>query len=584
MLASMVGFTLAGVLLILFFTFYVVAVIGSFTNSNKEKVTEKPNSVLSLDLGYVIPERTPNSTFDGFDWSALTGNKVLGLNDILSDIKKAKTDDNIKGIFLDFDMCPSGISTVKAIRDALIDFKKSGKFIDAYAVAYTQKAYYLTSVADKVYLNPMGVVELKGLSVQIMFYKDLLDKLGIETQVFYDGKYKTATEPFRRDNMSDENKVMTTNMLDDLQKSIFGAIADSRHMPFDSLVNISNNLLVRNASAARKYGFIDSLGYYDQFLDELRSRLHIGKHDKVEMVSLDKYNDVPAKNFTISDDKIAVVYAQGDIVDGKGNNNEIGGDRFAQTLRELRNDDAVKAVVLRVNSPGGSGVASDVIWREVGLLKAKKPVIVSMGDYAASGGYYISCNANKIVAEPTTLTGSIGVFGILPNLKKFWNDKLSITFDGVGTGKYSDFGSIDRPLNDEEKLIIQNEIDSFYHTFKSRVAEGRHINIDTVQAIAQGRVWIGDQAVKLGLVDTLGNLATAINLAAKAAHISTYELESYPKQKSKLEELLKMVDDDSKAAEVKSVLGGASVYFDQIKSLQNMSGVQARLPEVIDVH
>ena len=584
MFASMVGFTLAGVLLILFFTFFVVAVIGNFANSTKETFVEKPNSVLSLDLSYDIPERTPNHTFNGFDLSALSGDKTIGLNDILADIQKAKTDNNIKGIFLDFDICPSGISTVKAIRDALIDFKKSGKFVDAYAVAYTQKAYYLSSVANKVFLNPMGAVEFKGLGVQIMFFKDLLEKLGIETQVFYDGKYKTATEPFRRDNMSDENKVMTMNMLDDLQKTIFGAIADSRHISYDSLVTISDNLLIRNASTARQYRFVDGLSYYDQFLDELRSRLNIGKRDKIEFVSLDKYNDVPVKNFTISEDKIAVVYAQGDIVDGKGNNDEIGGDRFAQTLRELRNNDAVKAVVLRVNSPGGSGLASDVIWREVGLLKAKKPVIVSMGDYAASGGYYISCNATKIVAEPTTLTGSIGVFGILPNLKKLWNDKLSITFDGVGTGKFSDFGDINRPLNDEEKLVIQNEIDSFYHTFKSRVADGRHINIDTVQSIAQGRVWIGDQAVKLGLVDTIGNLATAIKLAAQAAHISTYELQAYPKEKSKLEELFKMFDDDSKAAEVKNVLGSASVYFDQIKSLQKMNGIQARLPEVIDVH
>jgi protease IV len=587
MLASMVGFILAGVLLILFLTFYVVAIIGSVSTSNKQTVAEKPNAVLNLDLSYIIPERSPNNTFDGIDWSALGGNKVIGLNDILADIHKAKTDDNIKGIFLNFDVFPSGISTAKAIRDALLDFKKSGKFIDAYAVAYTQKAYYISSVADKVFLNPMGVVEFPGLGVQIMFFKDLLDKLGIETQVFYDGKYKTATEPFRRDNMSDANKVMTMSMIDDLQKSLYSAIAASRHISYDSLITISDNLLIRDAKTARQYKFVDNLGYYDQFLDELRSRLHIGKRDKVELVSLDKYNEVPSKNFTISDDKIAVVYAQGDIVDGKGENGEIGGDHFAQTFRELRDDNNVKAVVLRVNSPGGSGVASDVIWREVGLLKEKKPVIVSMGDYAASGGYYISCNATKIVAEPTTLTGSIGVFGILPNLKKFWNDKLSITFDGVGTGKFSDFGDINRPLTDDEKQIIQNAIDTFYHTFKSRVAAGRHLNIDTVQSLAQGRVWMGDQAVKLGLVDTLGSIGTAIKMAAKAARISTYELESYPKEKSKLAELFKMFDDDddnSNAAAIKNMLGSASIYLEELKSLQNMKGVQARLPEVIEVH
>jgi protease-4 len=380
------------------------------------------------------------------------------------------------------------MANTEQLRNALLDFKKSGKFIIAYAELYSEKAYYLCSVADKVVVNPKGVVEFNGMSAQYMFFKGLLDKVGIEAQVFYDGKFKSATEPFRLDSMSKENELMTHVLLNDVQDKVMNTIAASRKIERTQLDSISNNLLVQNSWDAKKYNLVDEVWFEDEVRDYLKTQLELKESDKIEQVTLGKYLSVPGnkEEVTLQTDRIAILFAAGDIVDGKGDDNNVGAEKYTKQLRKLREDEKVKAIVLRVNSPGGSALASDVIAREVALTVAKKPVVVSMGDYAASGGYYIAANASKIVAQPNTLTGSIGVFGIFPNMQKLFEDKLGITFDGVTTGKYSDFGDVSRPMRPDEKLIVQRGVDSIYSNFKAVVVNGRKLSPELVDTIAQG--------------------------------------------------------------------------------------------------
>ncbi len=579
LLASMLGFILGSFLLI----FLVFAIIGGIvaTTSKKGDVKVNPNTVLTLNLDYDITEKTNNNPFEDFNFGSFEPSIKPGLNDILKSIKKAKTDTNVKGIYLQSGIFLSGYATADQIREALLDFRQSGKFVIAYSEVYSQKGYYVASAADKIFLNPTGLMELRGLNAQITFYKNMLDKIGVEPQVFYCGKFKSATEPFRYDKMSEPNRIMVSDLIGNLNNYMMQRIADARKMSFDEVKNISDNMLVQSSSDAITYKMVDELYYTDQVTKYLREQLKLEEKVKLELMALSKYRRLPdTDKKSLDDKKIAVLYAQGTIVDGKGERDEIGSARLIEQLKKIREDDKISALVFRVNSPGGSALASDVIWREVQLVKEKKPVIVSMGDLAASGGYYISCGATKIVAMPNTLTGSIGVFGILPNIKKLMNDKLGITFDGVSTGKYSDLGTLTRPVRDDENLIIQRGVDSIYLKFRTRVSQGRNLTMTQVDSIAQGRVWTGQQGLANGLVDTLGDLNTALNIAAKLANVDKYRVVEYPKSKDNgLEQIFQIIEDEQNDdARIKASLGALYPYYQQLKMLSTISGVQARLP------
>jgi protease-4 len=574
----MVGIILTSVILL-------VIIIGIVVTARGDKHIEiDSDSVLHIAFTREVPERTPYNPLAGLDFLGLDGDKNLGLNDILISIKKAKTDSNIRGIFLDESYMLSGQATTEEIRNALIDFKKSGKFIIAYSEIYTQGFYYLASVADKVYINPKGLFEFRGFSSQITFLKGALDKLGIEAQVIKVGTYKSAVEPFILNKMSDANRMQVTSYMGSLYDYFLTGISNSRKISKDSLFNLANNLKIQFPEDALKYKLVDGLKYKDEVLDELRERTGVNPNKDLHNVEL---GDYAANNSTDdSGDKkdiknqIAIVYASGDINGGDGDDNSIGSESISKALRKVRLDDNVKAVVLRVNSPGGSSLASDVIWREVMLTKKVKPIIVSMGDLAASGGYYISCAADSIIAEPNTITGSIGIFAIIPNLQKLFNDKLGITFDGVKTGKYADLGDVSRPLSPDEKAILQNSVNRGYDDFTKAVAEGRHKTQAYINSIGQGRVWTGTQAVKIGLVDRLGTINDAIHSAAKKANIKKYTLVPYPEQKKGVfNHFGANVSAQMKAHFVKSELGDNYRYYEQIKGVtQMMRTPQARMP------
>ncbi|WPU92531.1 signal peptide peptidase SppA [Mucilaginibacter sabulilitoris] len=579
-------FVLASIVGILITTFLlVIIIIGIIYSASGDKTVEvEPNSVLRMAFTTPITERTPNNPLAGLDFLGLDKDKSTGLNDILANIKKAKTDDNIKGIFLDESYMTSGQATTEEIRNALIDFKKSGKFVVAYAEIYTQGFYYLASVADKVYVNPKGMIEFHGFSSQITFLKGALDKLGIEAQIIKVGTYKSAVEPLVLTKMSDANRLQVTSYLGSLYDHFLTGISKSRGINKDSLFNYANQMRIQQPEDALKLKLVDGLKYKDEILDDLKKRsgttskelksIELGEYTKSNPEKEDKDDDNSS-----SKNRIAIVYASGEISGGEGDDNTIGSERISKALRKVRLDNKVKAVVLRVNSPGGSSLASDVIWREVMLTKKVKPIIVSMGDVAASGGYYISCAADSIIAQPNTITGSIGIFAILPNLQKLFNDKLGVTFDGVKTGKYADLGDIDRPLTPDERLILQNSVNHGYDDFTKAVAEGRHKTQAYINSIGQGRVWTGTQALQNGLVDRLGNINDAIASAAKKAKIKNYNLVSYPEQKSFLNQLSGDVTVEARTRMLKSELGDSYKVYEQIKGItQMMRTPQTRLP------
>lgn len=575
-IATVLGLIITSVIMV----FVIIAIIAS---SGDKTVDVDPNSVLQISFNYPITERTPNNPLSGLGFLGLDGEKSVGLNDILANIKKAKSDTNIKGIFLDESVVTPGQATSEEIRSALIDFKSSGKFIIAYGEIYTQGFYYLASVADKVYLNPKGIFLFRGFSSNITFYKGALDKLGIEAQIIKVGTYKSAVEPYFLTKMSDANKLQVNSYLGSLYDHFLTAVSTSRKINKDSLFNDANQLKIRFPEDALKYKLVDGLKYKDEILTELKQRAGVGTGDLKTIDLSDYTNSVPEKKSSKvkeSKNRIAVVYASGEISGGEGDDNSIGSEKISKALRQVREDNKVKAVVFRINSPGGSSLASDVIWREVMLTKKVKPIIVSMGDYAASGGYYIACAADSIIAQPNTITGSIGIFAVLPNMQKFFNDKLGVTFDGVKTGKYADLGNISRPLSPEEHAILQNEVDHGYDDFTRAVATGRHKTQAYINSIGQGRVWTGEQALKIGLVDRLGNINDAITAAAKKAGVKNYKLVTYPDQKSFLNKFgLGNLTSEVKTQMVKSELGDNFKYYEQLNSLNKMMRTpQARLP------
>jgi protease-4 len=541
------------------------------------------NSIIHISLNTPIIERSSKNPLDNFDFGDFESNKPLGLNDILEALKRAKTDENIKGIYLDLNSLQAGFATIEEIRGALLDFKTSGKFIIAYSEVYTQGAYYLASVADKVYLNPEGILEFKGLGTELTFFKGTLDKLEIEAQVIKVGTYKSAVEPFILTQMSEANRKQVTSFLGSMYDHFLNKISASRKIPKDSLFAIANQLKVQQAADAVKYKLADGLRYKDQVLDELKSKSGIEKDKDLKSVTLPDYIKNNSNEKGDFDNRIAIVYAYGEITGGEGNDETIGSERISRAIRKARTDKKVKALVLRVNSPGGSALASDVIWREVLLTKKVKPVIVSMGDLAASGGYYIACAADSIFAQPNTITGSIGVFGIIPNMQKFFNNKLGITFDRVKTGEFADLGSVSRPLTDAERMIIQNEVNRIYNSFTKRVADGRKKEQSYINEIGQGRVWSGSEALKIGLVDRLGNINDAIKSAAKKANIKDYKIVEYPAQKDPFESLFNNSEDKVKDYFAKKELGEQYHYYQQLKTAMSFTGIQTRMPYTFNV-
>jgi protease-4 len=577
-LATVVGIIIASVI-------PLILIVGIIAAAGSDKAVDvDANSVLHVKFDYPINERTPNNPLANLGFLGLDGEKSVGLNDILSSIKKAKTDNNIKGIFLDESYMMSGQATTEEIRNALIDFKKSKKFIIAYSEIYTQGFYYLASVADKVYINPKGIIEFRGFSSEVTFLKGALDKLGIEAQIIKVGTYKSAVEPLVLTKMSDANRLQVTSYLGSMYDYFLTGISKSRNINKDSLFNYANSGRIQQPEDALKYKLVDGLKYKDEILSELKKRTSIAEKKDIASVDLGDYvksgtkvdtdpKDVSYKN------RIAIVYASGEITGGDGDDNKIGSETISRALRKVRMDDKVKAVVLRVNSPGGSSLASDVIWREVMLTKKVKPIIVSMGDVAASGGYYIACAADSIIAEPNTITGSIGIFAVLPNMQKLFNDKLGITFDGVKTGKYADLGDVSRPLSPEERAILQNSVNRGYDDFTKAVANGRGKTQAYINSIGQGRVWTGTQALKIGLVDRLGNINDAVKSAAKKAGVKDYRIVAYPEQKSFLNKFGEGLSAEVKAHFVKAELGENYRYYEQIKGVtQMMRTPQARMP------
>jgi protease-4 len=581
MLASMLGFIIISI--ILFFVF--IGLIASIaTLADKKAVEIDPNTVLQMKLDKPIFDRTPKDPFAFFSPEGFDMNQNPGLDDILKNIKKAKTDPNIKGICLDLSFISAGISTIREIRQSLEDFKTSGKFIVAYGEVYSQGAYYLGSVADKIYLNPNGAIEFKGLSAQLFFLKGTLEKLDIDMQVIRHGKYKSAVEIFTEDKMSDANRVQLNAMVSDIWESTVGDIAKSRNLGTTQLNSIADNLDALDADKALAVKMVDGLLYKDQFNAELKNLLGLGEKDKISTVSESKYTMVPpSEKEKISANKIAVVYAVGDIVDGKGDDRTVGSLKFSEAIRQARENDKVKAIVLRVNSPGGSATASDVIRREVVLAMEKKPVVVSMGDVAASGGYWISASASKIFADPTTITGSIGVFGMVPNMQKFFNDKLGVTFDNVKTNTFSDFPNVNRPLTPYETAIFEKQIEKIYGDFLTLVAAGRKMDRSQVDSIGQGRVWSGTDAKSIGLIDQFGGLQDAIAGAAELAGISDYNLISLPAQKEPFQQILDELSGNVSAGMIEKELGVYYSYYQYLKQVKDVQGIQARLPYEIKI-
>jgi len=582
MFGSMLGIITVGVII-----FFIVMgmIISSMSFSSKSTTAISDNSVLMLKFDKPIYDRSPDNPFADFDFNDFSNVNSPGLDNILVSIAKAKSDDRIRGIYLELSSIPCGIATLEEIRNSLIEFKESGKFIIAYSEAYTQKSYYLASIADSIYLNPEGDFDFKGLSGQVTFFKGTLDKLGIDMQVLRHGKFKSAVEPFMSDKMSEENKEQTLTYISGLWNNITDGISAERNITKEQLNIIADSLLAQGAREALKYNLVDKLLFKDEILSNIRKNLGIDENAKINFLSIEKYiadlkpSDLKSRGKT----KIAVVYATGSIGSGEGDDRTIGSDRISRAIRQARGDSSVKALVLRVNSPGGSALASEVIWREMNLTKQVKPVIVSMGDLAASGGYYIACPANKIFAQPNTLTGSIGVFGVIPNLQKFFSEKIGITFDNVNTNKHSDYISTVRQLDPYEKLVLLNMIERIYSTFITHVAEGRNLSIEHVDSIGQGRIWNGIDAKRIGLVDEIGGLGAAIEAAAELAGLKEYAILSLPERKDPFTQILNKLTGEIPEALIEKELGESYIWYRHIKEAKEMKGVQARMPFELSV-
>jgi len=571
--ASLIGVILAS---IVFTVLGIITMVGMVASSDTE-TTVKENSIFVLKLEGTLSERTQENPFQ-----MLLGeeNRSYGLDDILASIKKAKENENIKGIYLQPVNLNTSFASLEEIRHALEDFKGSGKFIVAYADQYTQAMYYLASIADKVIVNPQGSISWHGLASQPVFYKDLLAKLGVDMQIFKVGTYKSAVEPFIATEMSEANREQVTAFLQSIWGRLLEDVAASRQLSVETLNTYADQIMdLKQAEEYVTCGLADTLMYQDGVLNYLKEVSGREADESLRTLSLDEMKNVKRNTpLDKSGNIIAVYYAFGGIDDGTSPEEGINSAKMIKDLRKLREDETIKAVVLRVNSPGGSAYGSEQIWREVVLLKAEKPVIVSMGDYAASGGYYISCAADTIVADPTTLTGSIGIFGMFPNMQGLLTDKLGLHFDMVKTNKFSDMGDLTRPFNADEREAMQNYINNGYKLFVKRCAEGRGMTTEAIEKIAEGRVWTGATAKELGLVDELGGLEKALEIAAYKADTETYSVIHYPSKGSIFSEFLDEGKNDYIENKLKESLGEAYPYVKFIQHLKEADRIQARMP------
>jgi protease-4 len=555
--------------------FILIGIAAAF--STDEKVSIAQNSVLVIDASETFLEQSKNDPFS--ELMNKKNGKQPSLSELIGLLNYAKKDSSIKGIYIKCAENPNGYAATEEIRKALIDFKKSNKFIVAYAETISQKGYMMANVADQIYTHPQGGMEWSGFNYETMFLKGLIDKLEIEPQIFYAGKFKSATEPFRYTQMSEANKLQTGIWLNSIYNNFIQGAAEMRSLNADSIKAFANEGKVQNAKDALKYKLVDGLIYDDQLKKIISKKLRLVDETKISFVSINNYGESVALRGTGSG-KIAVIYADGDVVMGKGQNEAIASDDYRALLQKIRNDKSIDAVVLRVNSPGGSALASDIIWREIDLLKKEKPVVVSMGDVAASGGYYIACGADSIFADANTITGSIGVFSVIPNAEKFLKNKLGITFDRVKTGQYADAPSATRALTVTEQKFLQSGVDSVYNTFTSRVAAGRQKSVAYIDSIAQGRVWTGADAIKVGLVDKIGTLNDALASAAKMAKLKGYSIKSYPESRSFIEEFFEGYKNEVKTKAIQQEIGIEQwQVLQQLKSIKQIMGQpQARLP------
>ena len=583
--ASLLAMIVAGVIVA---GVVIVMIVGAVSSAKNQKNTGKTTtaSILTIETDKAFHEQGENNSF------ASLSNDIsynAGLYDAIKALKAAKTDNNIKGILLKLEGSSNGWATMQQLREALIDFKTSGKKIYAYGEGISQRDYYLASVADVLYLNPVGSMELKGLASQTTFYKGALDKLEVKPQIFYAGKFKSATEPFRADKMSDANKIQISEVLHDVWGEMLAAVSDKSGMDTAAVQQLAAGGILEFASEALRYKLIDGVKYWDEMEDELRKAVNKKSDEKVPYLSLNEYADRMDESKT-ADSKIAVLFAEGEIVDGNGNDYQIGSEDMVKTIRQIQRDDKIKAVVLRVNSPGGSALASEVILRELQLLKKKKPLIVAMGDVAASGGYYIATAADSIFAMPNTITGSIGVFSMMFNVGDAMKSKLGVTFDGVKTAPHADFPTGYREMTPEEQTRMQAGVDTIYTTFKSRVSKGRNITMEFVDSIAQGRVWTGTDALNIGLVDKIGGLDRALQSAAAKAKLTNYTVATYPEPVDQFKSMLRKLKGGpfttvTVQQAMKAELGEDYQYIQQLQWMRRMNGrAQMSLPWKLSIY
>ncbi len=561
-----------------------ISITSIIISSSETAPSVANNAVLKISLSDYIPDHTNNLETGSF---SLKEEKILGLRELQQTLANAAEDDRIKGIFLEAELVyTTGLSTVRDLRQTLVDFKSSGKFIIAHAKNYTQNGYYLASVADQMIVHPLGIIDIRGLSAQIPFYKNMLDKIGIDMQVFFAGQYKSATEPYRRTDMSPQNRLQVRSYLNQIYDNMLDDISESRGINEQELRKIFDNFEAGNPPQAAGLGIINQTGYRDDALNLIRQELDLQENDNIDFISLQKYNmaNPPDNGRYTADNRIAIVYAEGAIIDGKSANGNVGDRTYSRIFKEIADNEKIKAVVLRINSPGGSALSAENIHHSIQQLKeAGKPVIVSMGDYAASAGYYIACHADTILATPNTLTGSIGVFLLLPNAKELLNENLGISFDTVRTGKFSAGITPFYNLTPAERKWMEKRTEDMYQVFLERVAAGRNMSVEEVHKIAQGRVWTGNQALEVGLIDAIGDLEDAVNMAIDIANVENYRILEYPVIKPPfqqlLEEFVEDVDTDVQFQKyVQSELPELSPYFDHLMYLKNAKGPQARLP------
>jgi protease-4 len=582
-LATITGIIIASVI----FFFIMLASLSVMVASGDKPVSISENSVLVLKTGVPIPDRGDTNPLAGLDIINMTFSPNPGLNEILHNLEKAASDPKIKGILIENGLLPSGWATTEEIRNALNNFReKSGKFIISYSdYVLQQEGYYLSTIADEIYIHPSSMLEFKGLSGEVMFYKKALEKLGVEVQVIRHGKFKGAVEPFILDKLSDENKAQIADYVSSIWNHTVEKISESRGISKEHLNQLADKLTGNIATDALENKLVDGLLFRDQLNDTLKLLSGLTTKEKISFVSMSRYTKVPDPGKSASSkNKIAVIYASGTIVIGKGTEYNIGGNKYSDVIRKERLDTTVRAIVVRVNSPGGNATASDIIWRELELAARVKPVVISMGNYAASGGYYISSPGTKIYANPTTISGSIGVFGLIPNTGKLMEQKLGISTETVNTNQNSDFPSIYRSMNVYEKEVMQSSIEKVYSDFVSKVASGRKISFESVDSIGQGRVWSGEKAQKIGLVDELGGLKDAVKGAALLAGLESYSIRELPAVEDPYMRLLNQISGEVRLSLLKKELCELFIIYKELSEIKDLSGIQARLPYFIEIH